>query len=191
MRNQGQAVIELIDTSPIPLREARFAWPEAGSRVRGLNMYVHYDPQAHMPVCFKLSSPKLSDIAQARAMSIQPGTIYVFDKGFADYSWWQEICEAKAIFITRLKSNAHRRDVAPMGGAIEAPILADNRLRIGHKKPRGGADNQLYDTPLREVLVERDGKTPLRLITNDFKRPAIEIAELYKQRWQACPRLRA
>jgi hypothetical protein len=184
LRKQGHAVVELIDTSPIPLREARFAWPEAGSRVRGLTMYVHYDPQAHMPVCFKLSSPKLSDIAQSRAMPIQSGTTYVFDKGFSDYSWWQDICEAKAVFVTRLKSNACRRDIVPTGSRIEAPILADNRIRIGHKKPRGGADNRLYDTPLREVLVERDGKAPLRLITNDFKRSAAEIAQLYKQRWQ-------
>lgn len=184
LRKQGKAVIELIDTSPIPLRDTRFVWPEAGSRVRGLNMYVHYDPLAQTPVCFELRSPKVSDVAQARATTLEPGTIYVFDKGFSDYSWWHDICRAKATFVTRLKNNARRRDIEPTGGAIEAPVLADNMVRIGHKMPRGGATNRLYDTPLREIVIEREGKSPLHLVTNDLSSPALRIAELYKQRWQ-------
>ena len=60
------------------------------------------------------------------------------------------------------------------------------RLKIGHRKPRGGATNPLYDTELREIVVEREdeGKQPLHLITNDHSRPAAEIAALYRQRWQ-------
>ena len=34
------------------------------------------------------------------------------------------------------------------------------------------------------MIVEREGKTPLILVTNDFGRSDTEIAELYKQRWQ-------
>ncbi|GJQ63357.1 MAG: hypothetical protein SCALA702_24100 [Melioribacteraceae bacterium] len=37
---------------------------------------------------------------------------------------------------------------------------------------------------IRKVVVIRDGKTPLILLTNDMKRSAEEIAELYKRRWQ-------
>ena len=39
--------------------------------------------------------------------------------------------------------------------------------------------------PLRCVIVDRpDKETPLRLATNDMMRPAEEIADLYKARWQ-------
>ena len=34
---KDQALVELIDASPIPLRDKRFTWPQADSRVRGLN----------------------------------------------------------------------------------------------------------------------------------------------------------
>ena len=108
----------------------------------------------------------------------------MFDKGFTDYAWWQDIHEAGAVFVTRLKKNAHRREVTSTTGGTKAPILADITLKIGHKKPRGGATNPLYDTPLREIVVAREGKAPLHLVTNDLKRPAGEIARLYKQRWQ-------
>lgn len=184
VRREGAAVIELIDASPIPLRAARFTWPEADNRVRGLKLFVHYEAAAALPTCFELSSPKTSDTALGRSLEPRPGASYVFDKGFTDYAWWQGIVDAGAIFVTRLKTNAHRREVAATGGRTAFPILADNRLKLGHRKPRGGAENPLYDTPLREVVVAREGKKPLHLVTNDFERPAADIAALYKQRWQ-------
>jgi putative transposase len=185
LRQQGQAVIEVIDASPIPLRDERYSWAEADNRVRGLKLFVRYDTGAQHPTCFDLTSPKTSDVTLGRAMTVTAGATYVFDKGFTAYSWWHDICEAGAIFVTRLKKNARRREVTPTDQAFEAPILADNTLKLGHRKPRGGADNPLYDTVLREIVVQReDGREPLCLITNDLARPACEIAALYKQRWQ-------
>ena len=87
------------------------------------------------------------------------------------------------LFVTRLKGNAKRREVKSRLVTGEG-ILEDNDIKIGHPKPRGGAINLLYDTPLREVLVERSDKAPMRLITNDLKTPAVQIAALYKERWQ-------
>jgi putative transposase len=183
LRQQGQAVIRLLDASPIPLRDPRFAWAEADARCRGLKLHLVYDPHAAAPVRFALTSPRCSDIALGRATPLQAGATYVFDKGFTDYTWWQDIVQAGAVFVTRLKSNVHRRELHA-NAAHGAAILADRTLRIGHKKPRGGATNPLYDTPLREVLLARPGKPPLHLVTNDHARTATQIAELYQQRWQ-------
>ena len=47
-----------------------------------------------------------------------------------------------------------------------------------------GRYNYYSDKPLRKVIVQREGKTSLVLVTNDFNRSSEEIAELYKQRWQ-------
>ena len=184
LRREGEAVIELIDASPIPLRDARFLWPESDSRVRGLKLFVRYDPARQCPTFFDLGSPKISDTTLGRALPLAAGTTYVFDKGFTDYAWWCDIIDAGAFFVTRLKKNACRRAVAERAVGRVAPVLADNTLKLGHKKPRGGADNPLHDVTLREVVVERDGKEPLRLVTNDFARSAAEIAQLYKERWQ-------
>ena len=185
LRAQGKQLIELIDTSPIPLRDLRFAWAEAGSRVRGLNMYVHYDPSHRCPVHFDLTSPKTADVALVRDRPLEPNVICVFDKAFTDYSWWQDICDAGAIFVTRLKRNAKRREVTPSSRDLKTPVVADNTVKIGNKKPRGGAENPLYDTTLREIVVDRgDHKTPLHLITNDLKSPPEAIARLYRLRWQ-------
>ena len=183
LRQQGQALIRLVDASPIPLRDGRFTWAEADARCRGLKLHIVYDPRAEHPVRFALTSPKASDIAVGRETPLQAGATYVFDKGFTDYAWWQDIVAAGACFVTRLKCNVRRREVRAnaVGGTA---ILHDRTLKIGHKKPRGGADNPLYDTILREIVVARDGKPPLHLVTNDHASTAAEIAALYKERWQ-------
>ena len=64
-------------------------------------------------------------------------------------------------------------------------ILADRRLKIGHRQPRGGAPiNPLYPVELREIVVARpDHDQPLYLLTNDLERPAVDIAQRYKERW--------
>ena len=183
LRRDGQALIQLLDATPIPLRDPRFDWAEAESRIRGLKLHLLYDPNAKTPVRFAVTSPKTSDIEPARSLALEAGATYVFDKGYTDYAWWQAIVEADAVFVTRLKSNAKRRDIREHTPEGEA-IIADRRLKVGHKKPRGGATNPLYDTELREVVVERDDNDPLHLVTNDLNRTAEEIAALYKQRWQ-------
>lgn len=182
-RAEGQAVIRLVDASPIPLRDPRFAWAEADARTRGLKLHVVHDPGAGQPVRFAVTSPRTSDLAVARRLPLEPGATYVFDKGYLDFRWWQAIGAAGALFVSRLKSNSQRQllEARPPAGAA---ILADNLVRIGHRRPRGGApDNPLYRTTLRQVVVARTGKAPLHLVTNDLQRPAADIAALYRQRW--------
>ena len=87
--------------------------------------------------------------------------------------------------MTRRKRNAHCRLVCQRKAKGNG-ILADRLLKIGHRQPRGGAPiNPLYDVTLREIVVARpDHDEPLYLLTNDLKQPAIEIARLYKARWE-------
>jgi putative transposase len=183
LKQEGQELIRLLDSTPIQLRDPRLSWVEADNRTTGLKVHVLYDSRAQHPVALDISSPKLSDIAAGRQIELMAGTTYVFDKAYADYDWWYQIDQAQAFFVTRLKTNACRRQVRELEVSGEA-IMADRRLKIGHKAPRGGKLNPLFDTELREIVVERPGKDPLHLVTNDLTSSPTQIADLYKERWQ-------
>jgi IS4 transposase len=147
-------------------------------------LHLLHDPRHNRPVWFDVTSAKVDDVVAGRAIPIEPGATYVFDKGYTDYRWWSEILAAGAFFVTRRKRNAHCRRLAEQTATGEA-ILTDRLISIGHRQARGGAPrNPLYEVSLREVVVARpDHDQPLYLLTNDRQRPAVEIAQLYKERW--------
>lgn len=185
LRREGEEIIRLLDASPIPIKDGRFTWAEASARTRGLKLHLSYDPRAGRVTWFDVTSAKVDDVVAGRAVPVEKGATLVQDKGYTDYRWWSQIIAAEAFFVTRRKRNAHCRLVreqVPVGEGI----LADRLVKIGHRQPRGGAPkNPLYDTVLREVVVAREGKAePLVLLTNDLHRPANQIAQLYKERWQ-------
>jgi len=64
--------------------------------------------------------------------------------------------------------------------------ISSQIFELTNKYPGGGRINKYAGIPLRKVYVSRkeEGRKPLVLVTNDFKRSDTEIAELYKQRWQ-------
>jgi len=184
LRQQGEGLIRLLDSTPLALKGEGFAWAEASARIRGLKLHLLYDPNQPRPVWFAVSSAKVEDVVAARAVPLEAGATYVFDKGYTDYRWWSAIRAAGAFFLTRRKRNAHCREIRYQPAEGE-DILADRRLKIGHRRPRGGAPpNPLWDVGLREIVVARSGREPLYLLTNDVERPAAEIARLYKQRWE-------
>lgn len=192
LRGEGAALIRLLDATPIPLKGDGFPWAEANARTRGLKLHLLYDSRQRRPVWFDVTSAKIDKPALAkagvvagRAIALEKGATYVFDKGYTDYRWWSQIIDAGAVFVTRRKRNAQCRDIREQPAAGDA-ILADRRLKIGHRQPRGGAPiNPLYQTELREIVVARpDHDQPLSLLTNDFERPAVDIAQLYKERWE-------
>ncbi len=191
LRRESEALVRLLDATPIPLKHKGFTWAEANARTRGLKLHLLHDPRQGRPVWFEVTSAKVDKPALAkagvvagRAISLEPGATYVFDKGYTDYRWWSEIIAAGAIFVTRRKRNAHCRLVTEQTAAGEG-ILGDRLIAIGHRQARGGAPhNPLYEVSLREIVVARpDHDQPLYLITNDLERPALDIAQLYKERW--------
>jgi IS4 transposase len=184
LRREGEAVVRLLDASPLPLKDARFAWAEQSARTRGLKLHLVYDPRHDRPVWFDITSAKIDDVVAGRQVPLEAGATYVFDRGYTDFTWWSQIIAAQALFVTRRKRNGHCRGVREAPAAGDG-ILADRRLKIGHRRPHAGSpNNPLYEVELREIIVARPDKdAPLSLLTNDFSRSAAEIAALYKERW--------
>src|SRR5690242_15076157 len=45
LRRDGEALIRLLDSSPLPLKGRGFGWAEANARTRGLKLHFLYDPR--------------------------------------------------------------------------------------------------------------------------------------------------
>jgi putative transposase len=180
-RRDGAQIVKLIDATPIPLGKM-CDWAKSNGRIRGLKMHVVFDPQTDAPSVLAITDANVNDAQIGRTLTIAPGVIYVFDKGYCHYGWWTAIADKGAIFITRPKTIMRLETVCerPIAGAQGDgfTVLEDCEVRLASK-----GDSKL-PIRLRRLRVERtDGKT-ITLLTNDFARAAAEIAAFYKARWQ-------
>jgi putative transposase len=181
LRREGAQMLRLIDATPIPL-DALVGWAEWNGRTRGLKLHVVYDPCKDQPRQIAITPSTVNDVEFGRQVPIEAGATYAFDKAFCDYAWWRRIDTAGAFFVTRAKTNVRYKTVRlrPLkkrkGDGFK--VLNDQEVRLA---TQGRAKLPIT---LRRLRIKREAGGKLTIITNDLVRPAVEIAQVYKARWQ-------
>lgn len=186
VREHRDQMLLLLDSTTISLRQRGNEWAERNAtRDQGLKVHVLMDDQLMAPVHQSITAVNVNDVQEGRKLPIVRGATYVFDKGYCDYAWWHHIAQSGAMFVTRAKGNAALDVVRNLPIAEEAAsmILSDQLVRFRHKNNRGGHRNP-YTGMLRLVHARRDDGNEVILLSNDRKRTAAEIAQVYRQRWQ-------
>jgi putative transposase len=180
-RREGAEMVRLIDASPIPLDRV-CTWAKWNGRIRGMKLHVVYDPLSDVPTCVEITPANVNDVEIGRQVTIEPGTTYVFDKGYCRFDWWQKINDCGSFFVTRpklnmrLRATRHRTLRKRKGDGFK--VLADDEVALASK------GNARLPVPLRRIKIRRQNGGVITLITNDLSRTAIDIAALYKSRWQ-------
>ena len=183
-RKEVNKVVRKLDSSPIQLKGRGYdEWTLVNKTLRcqGIKLHVEYDGEIDAPTGFQLSKANVNDSSMGRNWPIISDTIYVFDKGYYDFNWWWDIHNKQSFFVTRLKKNVAIQ-ITKRSDVMGDTILEDNLFMFKNKSPRGGKRN-LYSHELRQVIVEREGKEPIVLVTNLLDTPAEVVSGLYKERW--------
>jgi IS4 transposase len=137
---------------------------------------------ADVPLAVEVTAANVNDVEIGREVPIKAATTYVFDKGYCRFDWWQKINDTAAFFVTRAKANTRLRAVKRRTTSKRKgdgfKIIADHEVVLASK-----GDSRL-PIPLRRIKLRRDKGGVITLLTNDLARTAVEIAALYKSRWQ-------
>jgi putative transposase len=186
--NEVRELKYLLDSTSLTLKGREFdRWTleNRTCHTQGIKVHVLLNSATDAPEWSVFSPANVNDVVMARELPLTAGALYVFDKGYCDYTWWHRIDQAGARFVTRFKYNAglrvlEQRDIPADAAGI---VLKDEIVRFKTLTPRGGYKHE-YAKPLRRVTVVRPDKiTPLILATNDLTSSALEIAQHYKDRW--------
>jgi hypothetical protein len=123
--------------------------------------------------------------AQAVLGGIEPGCLYVMDRGYINYTLLSAILAAGSDFVLRLKTGINfkaHKELTLSDADRAAGVISD---RIGYLV--GSKRSTPPGTMVREVILldpdNRDGKT-IRLLTNLLEVPASVIGAVYRRRWQ-------
>jgi Transposase DDE domain len=158
-------------------------WKDADHR--GVKLHLHFDVLKGVPLDATLTPAACSEGA-ALADALQPGRLYVLDRGYADYELFAQIVAAGSSLVARVKDNTAFvvQEERPLTAAAKAAgVVRDvviSRLGTAHHKDH-------LKRPMRLVIVrvvDRDGKTTeLWLITDRLDLDAELVALAYRYRW--------
>ena len=168
--------IKIIDSTTIDLCASVFPWAKFRTCKGGIKL--HTILTGLLPQCVLVTDGKTHDLQAIKDLHFQPGDLLIFDRAYLDYAWLYQLHEGRAWFVTRLKSNSCYEIIEEQPAA--GPILADQIICLGHPQRQAS-----YPEPLRRVHY-RDPETGKEYVflTNRHDLSALEVAKLYRQRWQ-------
>lgn len=168
-----------LDSSMVELCAEVFDWAQYKRTKGALKLHLVLDHDGFLPCYAVLTEGKTADVTVARTMDFAPGTLVVFDRGYADYAWWLKLTSSGVHFVTRLKDSASYGIVESRPVVEGSNILRDEIILLTSQKEVGP------QARLRriEVWVEEKGETMV-FVTNNLKLAASTIARIYRDRWQ-------
>jgi Domain of unknown function (DUF4372)/Transposase DDE domain len=168
-----------LDASVIDLCATMFDWAKFRLTKGAVKLHLLLDHDGYLPSFAVITEGKKHEVRVARQMRFTPGTILVFDRGYADYEWFASLIKQGVYFVTRLKENADYGVVEELAIPQRRGVLRDQVIFF-YKPAQAGIDAyfrriEFYDEEHDRVLVFLTSHTGLAAAT---------IAAVYKERWQ-------
>ena len=145
-----------------------------------MKLHTLLDLRGPIPTFVAITDGKAADVTQLDGLIFEPGALYIFDRGYTDFARLYAITEALAFFVIRGKRGlAYVRRVS-------RPVDKTTGLRSDQTIVLCGPKTAtLYPVPLRRITyVDPETHKRFVFLTNNFTLPALQIAQLYKCRWQ-------
>jgi hypothetical protein len=174
------ATVYAFDSTTIDLCLALFPWAYFRQTKGAIKLHTLLNLRGNIPEFLAVSAGKLHDVTALDLLCPVAGAYYVVDRGYLDFERLFRFQHAGAFFVTRAKANLQyaRRASHPVDKTTG--IRCDQTIVL-----TGPKTATLYPLPLRRIRYT-DPETGKRLVflTNEFRVPALTIAQLYKARWQ-------
>lgn len=165
-------------------------------------LHLNFDVEHHVPAGWELTDARGEGPSDEKAV-LRKGLLadhtYVMDRGYAQFTLFNEINRIGSAYVCRLKDNSTPRVIQdrPLSEQdIEAGVLSDQIVQMGQtSKPAARPDHAIRLICVRCTPHRKRGRTAggtsgppsadgiLRIATNLTDAPAHVIAFLYEYRW--------
>jgi len=169
-----------LDGSIIDLSASIFDWAKYKRTKGAIKLHLLLDHDGYLPSFAVVTEGKHSEVAVARNLRLEAGTILVIDRGYNDYAWFAEMTREGVFFVTRMKTNTVYRvegdcDIPARGDVLRDQIISLPALDKASEEPVLFRRIEYWNPDKREILV---------FLTNLLHLSATTIAAIYKDRWQ-------
>ena len=169
-----------IDASTIDLCLSLFSWAPAANARAGVKLHTLLDLRGNIPSVVRITSTLVSDASFLDHLRLEAGSFYVMDRGYLHFERLARFSDAAAFFVIRSKNKLHHEVVACLAHDAVAGVLCDQRVVLTGRYTRLAYPGHLRRIEFHDAVRDRT----LIFLTNNFELQAVQIAQLYKSRWQ-------
>jgi hypothetical protein len=169
-----------LDSTTVDLCLSLFPWARFRKHKAAVKMHTLLDLRGSIPTFISISDGLLHDVNILDEIIAEAGSFYIMDRGYLDFARLYRLGQCLAFFVTRAKNNFRFQRVYSHPVDKSTGLMCDQTIMLS-----GFYAAKNYPDKLRRIryVDQETGKT-LVFLTNCFSLEALEIARLYKCRWQ-------
>jgi len=169
-----------VDSTTIDLCLSVFWWAKFRKHKGAIKLHTQFDIKSDIPHFVHFSDGSEHDVNVMDILVYEPGSFYLFDRGYVDFSRLHIIHQKLAWFVTRAKDNMNYRRLYSNKVDKSTGIKIDQVIKLNNHYA-----SKDYPDKLRLIkFYDSESATDLEFLSNNFELAATEIAMLYKYRWR-------
>lgn len=171
--------IYAFDSTTIDLCLSVFWWAKFRRRKGGIKVHTLYDVETQIPAFFHITEASVHDSKAMKEISYEPGSYYIFDRAYNNFKMLYKIHQIGAYFVIRAKNNLQYNSIK-WKRRLPKNVFSDLTIGLTGFYPK-----QYYPGALRLVRYwDEQQEREFVFLTNATHISALQVAELYKKRWQ-------
>lgn len=184
------APLYAMDSSTIELCMSLFPWAKYRRSSAAVKLHAVIDLRGCIPVMLRITEGRVADVFLLEELRLPAGSFVIFDRGYLDFEGFHKLVQRGCHFVTRARSDLAFetvRSLQPTNVSNDANtagsslgVQSDLIIHLKTVKSK-----RAYPKPLRRVrFVDADTAQELVFLSDRLDLQALQIAQLYKQRWQ-------
>jgi hypothetical protein len=170
----------ILDSTTISVSIILMDWAHGKYSKGAVKMHTLLNLRGNIPTFIHITDGKYHDVNALDEIEVVPSAIYVMDKAYIDFERLYRMKQSNAFFLVRAKSNLKFKAVASRKIDKSKGLRCDQSIKLLVVKSR-----KQYPEKIRRVkYYDSEKDITLVFLTNEFDMDALEIATVYKSRWQ-------
>lgn len=172
--------IFVLDSTTISVSIILMNWAQGKYSRGAVKMHTLLDLRGSIPTFIHITDGKYHDVNALDEIEIVHDAIYVMDKAYLDFKRLFDLNKSDAFFVIRAKDNLKFKAVLSRKINKSTGLRCDQSIKLLVPKSK-----KQYPEKIRRIkYYDQEKDLMLVFLTNNFDIDALDIATIYKNRWQ-------